>query len=100
GQIPQPLLDVLDPNLEDQLQARQPRVVAPDCPGARLQAPGVVGKGQLLEGEGKGVAGCEPTRPLWPDRGDQRRTYIKECVARSPAHPLEAAPDEPVAGPL
>src|SRR3989442_8977544 len=83
GQVAQPLLDVGDADLEDQLQARETRVVAGHRPRSGLQAPRVVGEGQLLQGEREGVAGGEPAGAARSYLGDQLGSYIEKGVARA-----------------
>src|SRR5258705_8964415 len=64
GQIAQTLLDVLDADRQHELEAGQARVMAAHRPGPRLQPASVIGKDQLPEREGEGVAGREPARAL------------------------------------
>src|SRR5439155_776501 len=80
GQVPKPLLDVVDANFQDQLQAGQTRVVAGHRPGPGFQAPGVVGEGQLLQRESERVAGGEPAGAAGPHLGDQLGLHIQKCV--------------------
>src|SRR5436309_2028244 len=97
GQVSKPLLDVVDANFQDQLQAGQTRVVAGHRPGPGFQAPGVVGEGELLQRESERVAGREPAGAARPHLGDELGLHIQKGVARPAADPLEAASDERVA---
>src|ERR1700681_3089020 len=59
-QVAQPVLDVRDPDLEDQVQRRQPGVVRRYRPGASLQAPRVVREVELLQGKGERLSRGKP----------------------------------------
>ena len=96
-QVAESPLDVRDPDLQDQLEAGQPSVVAGHRPGAGLEAAGIVGEVQLFQGERERVAGGKPARPVRPNAGDQPGLHIKEGGARPAREPLQAAADERVA---